>query len=282
MSTSSSGGYIANNLRQGYRAEYLAKYIISEFGPCERINPENDYGLDLMATIMKKSGSGGLVSLMYGIQVKSGDVRFHYSGDGLVDWIRTYNIPILMCRANRATGRIKLYSTWTLNHLILDAGFEKIKEIDFIEDYGEKDSLRMPQIRDKAATVWVGPPIIDISGSELNQTSLVEEIAELLTEWIGFDARNYFRRKSDIPILFGYLNWDTNKFLKSSRRGYYVPHFFSEQHTKNAMTLIQECATLIALNQGKDSKITKDLAQIIQLYGVDVPQFTRDAMGIGT
>ena len=24
-------------------------------------------------------------------------------------------------------GRIKLYSTWTLNHLILDAGFEKVK-----------------------------------------------------------------------------------------------------------------------------------------------------------
>ena len=281
MSTSSSGGYIANNLRQGYRAEYLAKYIISEFGPCERINPENDYGLDLIATIMKKSGSGGLVSLMYGIQVKSGDAPFHYSGEGLVDWIRAYNIPILMCRADRAMGRIKLYSTWTLNHLILDAGFEKVQEIDFIEEYGEKDGLRMPEIRDKVATVWLGPPIIDVSGSELNQTLLVGEMGELLTEWIGFDARNYFRRKSDIPILFGYLSWDTNKSLKTSGRVYYQPHFFNELHTKSAMKLIQECATLIALNQGKDSQMTKDLAQIIKLYGVDVPQFTKNAMGIG-
>jgi hypothetical protein len=37
-----SGGHIPNNLRQGYSAEYLAKYIISQFGPCEPMNPENE------------------------------------------------------------------------------------------------------------------------------------------------------------------------------------------------------------------------------------------------
>jgi len=275
-----SGGYNANNFRQGFRAEYLAKYIISEFGPCERINPENDYGLDLIATIMEKVGSGGFVSSMYGIQVKSGKARFHYSGERLIDWIRAYNIPLLMCRADREEGRIRLYSTWTLHHLILQTASTDIKQIYFEEEYGDKSTLHMPETKGDTAIIWLGPPIIEISAVELHKTPHVEELCKTLAEWITFDAMNYFRRKADIPIIFGYLNWETNKSLDKSERIYYRPHFYSGGHTDNAIKLIQDCATLIALNQGKDSQITKDLAQFVQKHGVEVPAFAKDALGI--
>jgi hypothetical protein len=277
---SSSGGYIANNFRQGFRAEYLAKYIISEFGPCERVNPENDYGLDLIATLMERVGTAGFVSSMYGIQVKSGTAQFHYSGEQLIDWIKAYNIPIFMCRANRTDGRIKLYSTWTLHHLILDESSAAIREIDFVEDYGDDQALRMPQIADTNATVWLGPPIIDVSVAELGQRDHVDEIRKTLVEWVGVDARNYFRRNADIPVIFGYTTWTTNKSLDTSVRNFYGPHFYSASHTYNAMKLIQECATVIALNQGKDSQIAKDLADIIKRFGVDVQPFTKDVLGI--
>jgi hypothetical protein len=276
----SSGGYIADNFRQGFRAEYLAKYIMSEFGPCERVNPENDYGLDLIATVMKKVGSGGYVSSMYGIQVKAGTARFHYSGEQLMDWIKAYNIPILMCRADRASGSIKLYSTWTLHHLILDGNSAHVQIIDFIENYGEQQKLRMPEIQGNTGTVWLGPPIIHISSAELHQVDLIDEIRKTLTEWISIDTRNYFRRKADIPIVYGYLTWETNKSLDASQRTWYKPYFYSWSHTNSAMKLIQECATLIALNQGKDSEIARDLAEIIKKHGVDVPAFTREALAI--
>lgn len=276
----SSGGYIANNLRQGYRAEYLAKYIISEFGPCERVNPENDYGLDLIATLMQRVGIGGVVSSMYGIQVKSGNAEFHYSGEQLADWISAYNIPILMCRADRTDVRIKLYSTWTLHHLILDANFASVRQIDFIEEYGNNQTLRMPEVTDQKASVWLGPPIIDVSASELHQNNNVDELRQTLEEWILFDARNYFRRNAGIPIPFGYTTWETNKSLNTSGRNFYVPHFYSAAHTHNALKLIGECATLIALNQGKDSQITRELADFIKQFGVDVPTFTKDVLGI--
>jgi hypothetical protein len=277
-----SGGYIANNYRQGYRAEYLARYIISHFGPCDRIDPENDYGLDLIAAVMQKAGTAGIVSSMYGIQVKSGEAPFRYYGEYLMDWIRAYNIPILMCRAHRDAGRVQLYSTWTLHHLILDDGGANVQTIDFVEQYGAagEAKLRMPEISNSKATVWLGDPIIDVSATELDQKELVNEIARTLEEWVGFDAMNYFRRKAEIPIIFGYLTWETNRSLGTSQRLFYKPHFFGPQHTTNMMKLIQDCATLITLNRGKDSQLAKDLAELIRKHGIEIPEFTKEVLGV--
>lgn len=276
----SSGGYIANNFRQGFRAEYLAKYIISEFGPCERVNPENDYGLDLVATLMRTVGIAGFASTMYGVQVKSGSARFHYSGEHLTDWITAYNIPLVMCRADRTTAAIKLYTTWTLHNLILHPNFAAVQEIDFVEEYGNGGTLRMPEVLDNKATVWLGPPIIDVASSSLHDNDTVSELRQTLEEWVLMDARNYFRRNAGIPIPFGYITWETNKSLNTSGRYYWVEHSFSPSHTQQALKLIEECATLIALNQGKDSQITKDLAAFIKQFGVDVHWFAKEKLGI--
>jgi hypothetical protein len=152
--------------------------------------------------------------------------------------------------------------------------------MDFIEAYGGPDELKMPEVQNNKATVWVGRPIIDISAMELNQSELASELVSTLAEWINFDADNYFRRKADIPIVFGYLTWETNKSLDTSRRKFWEPYHFSIQNTLNAMKLIQECATLIALNKGPENQLTKDLAEFVKKHGVDVQQFTKDALTI--
>ena len=275
-----SGGIIPNNIRQGYRAEYLAKYIISEFGPCERINPENDYGLDLIATIMQPAGSMGTVSSMYGIQVKSGKAEFSYSGDQLFDWIKSYSIPILMCRANREAGSVRLYSTWTLHDLVLGHSDASIRQISFIEQPESNDNLRMPEVKDQSATVWLGKPIVEISAEELHRKEFVTEIRKTLAEWIGFDTENYFRRSAGIPIIFGYLTWQVNQSLDASRRLYVKPHYFGSERTRKALTLIQDCAAVIAFHQGLGSDLTKDLAIFVKKHGVEIPDFTKHALGI--
>ncbi len=276
----SSGAYIANNFRQGYRAEYLAQYVISEFGPCERIHQENDYEVDLIATIMRKVGNAGYVSLLYGIQVKSVGAPFHYDGDHLLDWIKKLNIPLLMCRADREAGKVELYSTWTIHDLVLQSGNKDIKEIDFVEGYGIDGKLKMPEIQNGKATVWLGKPIVDVSVAKLKKSALVNEIAETLSDWINCDALNYFRRNADIPVILGYLSWDTNKSLRTSQRIYYKPYYYSDENTTKAIKLIQDCATLIALNKGKDDQITKDLAEFVKKHGVEVNDFTKSKLGI--
>jgi hypothetical protein len=271
----SSGGYIANNFRQGYRAEYLANYIISEFGPCNRIHQENDYGIDLLATLMKKIGVGGIVSLAYGVQVKSGDATFNYKGDQLDNWLRTFNLPIILCRVERVKGRISLYSTWTLNDLLLKTPPEEIRQLDFIEGWGQEADLKMPEINGNNASVWVGDPIVSISTTDLSNTDLMNEIANLLAEWITMDSDNYSRRHAKIPILFGYFSWDTNKSLASSMRKWTKPYYFNDVYANNAMQLLQECAAIVAMNKGEHSDIYKDLGVFLKKYGFNMDDFIK-------
>ncbi|HSZ58351.1 MAG TPA: hypothetical protein VK797_21985 [Tepidisphaeraceae bacterium] len=274
-----SGGYIANNLRQGYRAEYLARYILSEFGPCVRIDQENDYGIDLLGTLMKKVGTGGVVSSAYTVQVKSGSEKFGY-GAHAMEWLRSFNLPVLMCRASRATNDVKLYSTWMIHHLILQDKSADIDSVEFIEEYGDGDKLKVPVVENRVGLIWLGKPIIQMSVPELSNEALVSEVVDVLSEWVELDAANYFRRNANLPVIYGYVQWETNKSMKTSARTFYKPYYFSDQRTVQAVNLIQECATVIALNKGRGDPLVKDLGTLIKTHGVDVHDFTKQALGI--
>lgn len=277
---SASGGYIANNFRQGFRAEYLAKFIISAFGPCERISQENDYGIDLIASLMKKEGKAGLVSSTYGVQVKTGDANFVYAGNQLFDWIKAFNIPLLMCRVIREEGRILLYSAWPLHHVVLSGNATKINQIEFIEGFGGENKIIIPTIKDDKATVWMGKPIIDISVNELSDTDHVAEIIETLAEWVDIDAGNYYRRMANIPIVFGYITWETNKSLKTTVRQWDKQFYFTDGNSEKAIKVIQDCAVVIACNKGTENQITKDLSELLLKYIPDLDDFTKKMLGI--
>lgn len=94
MAGKESGGKVAVNRKQGIRAEYLAQYILSEFGPCIRATTENDYGVDLICSLMEVKGSVGYVKKVFGIQVKSGEEAFRYNGEHLLNWLKNLNIPL--------------------------------------------------------------------------------------------------------------------------------------------------------------------------------------------
>ncbi len=55
----SSGGLVANNFRQGSRAEQIAQYFFSEFCIAERVIKENDFGIDLYCSLMDVSDISG-------------------------------------------------------------------------------------------------------------------------------------------------------------------------------------------------------------------------------
>jgi hypothetical protein len=261
----SSGGVIANNFRQGSRAEIIAQYFFSEFCIAERVVKENDFGIDLYCTLMKATGSMGLTSTLFGVQVKSGDAPFSYSGEYVSTWLKTLNIPILMCRVDRSELSVKVFSTWTLNSLVTND--ERFKTVDFIERYSDDsaaDRLKMPLIENGKATVWMGPPIIECALEQLiNGNIPIDELDMILKEWIEFDFLNYAKRHIGIPAYFGYTKWITNQSLKTSQRIWYKPHHFSDAHTNMAIKNMLEGGALIALNKGKEHPFVAGLAELL-------------------
>jgi hypothetical protein len=261
----SSGGVIPNNFRQGSRAEIIAQYFFSEFCIAERVVKENDFGIDLYCTLMKATGSMGLTSTLFGVQVKSGDAPFSYSGEYVSTWLKTLNIPLLMCRVDRKELSVKVYTTWTLNSLITeDKPFEGVEFLERYSDDLTADTLDMPIVKNGNATVWMGPPIIECTLEQLINGKIPKnELGIVLKEWIEFDFLNYAKRHIGIPAYFGYTKWITNQSLETSQRIWYKPHHFSDSLSITAVKIILETGTLVALNKGKEHPFVAGLSTIL-------------------
>ncbi len=282
----SSGGLVANNFRQGSRAEQIAQYFFSEFCIAERVLKENDFGIDLYCSLMDVSGVMGYTSTLFGVQIKSGEAAFQYSGEYVSEWLKLINIPLLMCRVNQNELSIKIYSTWPINSLL--SGNYTFNKISFIESYSvadTDDSLKMPEVNDDSATVWMGPAIIECTLVDLINNSIPkDEIREILREWVSFESDNYAKRHLGTPVYFGYQKWTTNKSLKSSQRVWYRPHIFNIGYSEKAIHRILEASALIALNQGKDNKFVKGISELLKdndiVKLVDMDSWQKEQIGL--
>jgi len=282
----SSGGVVAVNFGQGSRAEIICQYFFSEFCVAERALKENDYGIDMYCTLMKKSGSIGLTSTLFGVQIKSGETPFLYKGDHLSNWLKQLNIPLLMCRVNQKDLSIKIYSTWTLNSLISSQG--DFNEVSFEEQYGGSDyhkDLKMPFIQDSKATIYMGPPIITCTLKDIIENSeLKNSLSKIIEEWVSFEQQNYSKRLTGLTVYFGYTKWESNKSLDNSSRVWYKPHHFSPNQSEKAVQRILESASLIALNKGIENDFVKKIAELIKENTIvplkDLDEWNKKQIGI--
>jgi hypothetical protein len=282
----SSGGVVANNYRQGSRAEIIAQYFFSEFCIAERVLKENDFGIDLYCSLMDVSGLMGYTSTLFGVQIKSGEATFQYSGESVSAWLKQINVPLLMCRVNRDELSVAIYSTWAINSLL--SGNENFTKISFIESYSSPDNnenLKMPEVTGSCAIVWMGPPIIKCTLNDLiNNTIPKDEIREILKEWVSFESENYAKRHLGTPVYYGYQKWNTNQSLKTSQRVWYRPHVFNEEYSKKAIHRILEASALIALNQGKENPFVDGIAELLKNNNIvsqdDMDSWQKEKIGI--
>jgi hypothetical protein len=262
----SSGGVIPNNYRQGSRAELIAQYFFSEFCIAERALKENDFGIDLYCSLMNVSGAMGFTSTLFCVQIKSPNEPFKYTGEYASQWLKMINVPLLMCRVNRNTLSIEIFSTWSINSLLADGN--SFNEIIFVESYSSEEgaeSLKMSEVIDGIATVWMGPPIIKCTLNDIiTGGDFKKKVGDVLEEWVSFDYLNYAKRHVGITAFYGYIMWVTNESLNTSKRTWYRPHIFDHEQSKRAIHLILEASTLIALNQGKDNHFIKGMAELLK------------------
>ena len=284
----SSGGVIANNFRQGSRAEIIAQYFFSEFCIAERALRENDFGIDLYCSLMNVKGSMGFTSTLFGVQIKSGDAPFTFQGESISDWISSINIPLLMCRVNQDDLNVKVFSTWTINPLI--SGNKRFTKIEFIEENSTvpgSEKLIMPKVEGEVATVWMGLPIIEYRLPQLiTDQELKYKNKDILNDWVSFDFENYSKRHAGITVFFGYTKWKTNETLDSSMRTWYKPHISGPEQSQMAIHRILEATALIAFSQGKEHPFVKGIAELLKANGIvnidDLDRWQKENIGISS
>lgn len=272
-----SGGVTARNTRQGFRSEYIAKYIFSAFGTAVDVSSENDIGLDLLCNLTYDQNKLIVYKSSYGIQVKSKGKPFKYSGKQATTWLSKLEFPLILVEVDKPNSSLKVYSTWNLNRYIL--GLHSKNEESYPEhvtfDTAFSDTLVEPDC--SKGIVPVGKPILEFEFKDIDDPVKCNNFYEVLSEWLELENRNYSLRRAGVSSTFGYINWETNR-KPSEFHVWYKPYFYSPFHTEEIMKLITEIWPALGLyhkassNNGANEPFRStynDLYEFAQKYLID-------------
>lgn len=246
-----SGGSGSRYTRQGFRSEYIVKYIFSAFGTAVDVSAENDLGIDLFCNLVTFDNKLIIFKSTYGIQVKSKGKPFEYRGTQATKWLSTLEFPILLVEVDKANSLIKIFSTWNLNLYIIGLHTEDEnqypKKILFdTNDYGE-----LPPPDCKNGTIPVGKPIIEFHYSEIGKEDRCSLFHEILTEWLDMDHTNYRLRRAGVSRVYGFPNWETNQ-KPSDLPDWTLKYVYSPFHNKKINKLLVHALTVTG-NYNKES-----------------------------
>jgi hypothetical protein len=110
MTTPDTGGALAANFRRANIAEGLAIQMIRPFAAVAPVAREEDFGVDLIGTLLYRDGKRLLARESFFVQVKTQTAaRFEFVGDG-IDWLRQMRLPYFPVVVNLGEASVSLYT----------------------------------------------------------------------------------------------------------------------------------------------------------------------------
>lgn len=216
------------SFRQGDRAEYLAQYILSALAITVPVPRQEDVGIDLHCSLLRREGNNLRPTVPFNIQVKSAGadildngIRFGGVTPGgnwrrhEIEQLCQTDTPFLIGLVNLEQQSLDVFSTITRYFVLSNwMGTGLPREVAMIpyEPAGEghlgagaqEDLPAMPGgMPQRLWKLPLGQPIVSISISESEDESRSEEIKNLLEPYLRMDQENAvcFR------IGLGYFNW---------------------------------------------------------------------------
>jgi hypothetical protein len=126
------GGRLAANFRSANIAEGLATQMIRPFAAVAPVPREEDYGIDLIGTLIRKSGNVYVAEDSFFVQIKTHtSANFHFSGEGL-RWLSELDLPYFPVVADLGKATLSLFSINRHRHAYIRNS--QVSEIVFTTD----------------------------------------------------------------------------------------------------------------------------------------------------
>jgi hypothetical protein len=192
----SNVGSIAANFHEGSRSEYLANYLLTQFGTAISVPHQEDSGVDFHCTIMDRSGRLAWPRHHYTVQVKSTLKPWVFKSRKSVKWFVEHPFPLLLMVVDKSQARFRVYQTlprflvWTL------AG-PLPKRLTLIP---EPDDKADPKPAAGLTRISLGPPIINLTVTELLKKNVAAQTKEILSSWLDIETRNLANVKNRLPL----------------------------------------------------------------------------------
>lgn len=229
--------------QRGKRAELLATYILSSIAAVTQVRREDDYGIDLLCTLVSKQRNVLRAGRAFGVQVKSAsDSLVKYGGldkngnwKGYeIDWLFNQDQPILIALADIENYQVRLYVTFQIWYLRYQIGRNPgeillVPDEELLAASFEPHSVQW-RYKDeplpytcKSGTagngfsyrVPLGKPIVTMSVDE-NDENLLREIRKILDRSLELDYMNIRYRSMDIAYYQEWKSWETNRLPEAT------------------------------------------------------------------
>ena len=190
----------------GFRAEQLTIFALSAYASVVHVPIEEDYGNDLICTIIKEQGKFLIPSNPFLVQCKSNDSNRKkvvvYRKAHEIDWFLLTNIPLYISLVYlKNDPRIELYKTCEKIPLAYSRKCEKITLIRGPHKNGEITY-------DKNGDIYMGEPVIRLPIDNMNKKD--DAIAKAIEDWTDLETQNYYWRNLGIKIYKRAVKYSTN------------------------------------------------------------------------
>lgn len=210
-------GVLPFGFYQGSRSEYLAIYVLSRICAVTPVPRQTDFGVDMICNLAKREGGVLKVGAPFAVQVKSDPEPVGYPGEpasegnAAVRWLLDQTIPFTLAIAERSEQRVRLYSTWPLVKLRYERGFA-FRQILLIPG-NDGDEVEEPLWSEHTGRgeVFLGPPILDFTPLDVEDSSRADHLSEVLSAWIYLELENYANKVADVCYVQGYIRYKPNE-----------------------------------------------------------------------
>ena len=107
---STKGGHLAANFRSANIAEGLAIQMLRTFTAVAPVAREEDYGIDLVATLLRRAGKVYVAEESFFVQIKTASsANFTIAGDG-IQWLRQLALPYFPVVVDLSSAALSLFT----------------------------------------------------------------------------------------------------------------------------------------------------------------------------
>lgn len=205
----------------GARYEYATILSLSAFASVVQVPRPEDYGFDLLCTLVELENRNRYARISFGVQTKPQSEKvLNYGGedkgiqkDWEVEWLFGRDLPLLISTVDFNPFCIRLYSTWNVWHAYLSDPVNLVREVslhigkqppndakDRWKSYGGQPH------RD----VYLGSPIIEMS-TPVPTNDEAATLRKCIDFWLNLDMINLLYRKLGIPWMYTVWEWETNQ-----------------------------------------------------------------------
>lgn len=232
-------GRLRSSFRSGNLAEHLGLLLLKGIAAVADVPRPEDIGLDAIATLLRRDNDGNCYAEdSFLVQLKAESATSIQYQDHELAWFVGQTQPLLIGLVSLAHSQISLYPTLFVNHAVL-ALHAKRAEIRF--GASELPAFFRGQRwgpwkgeADEGATVWLGPPLLRWTLSDLVDHDWATRTYETLKRYVVVARR-------ELELLsFGQcsvLDWSTNDATSiTSQSG------MMKGHPDDLASLAERCA----------------------------------------